>query len=585
MRRALPVALLIAACAACAGAASPGALHAKLDAQLSCRIHLGLVDHVRPGSLFPIALQFENSGKARAITVESGPLVRCSATFSVPEADNVTHFLYLATPADITLGVRHLTLKDAETGRMLKRVDVSRWLGSLGYLGDVYGYDPSLCLALALSDGPAFAVNEDLYLGARFEVKRVSADVLPDRWAGYSGIDLMIVDYPVWTSPDFPAVPVTEWMAMGGRCLIVDAPAESRAAICRSIKAAGALFSMASDGSTFRVGIGGGAFVDRKFLTQAHSRESVAGVPGTLCFRPVLPYARHHGPEMPGVGEVPLLPVFVALALFAVAVGPVGWWYLVVRKKKGLLYYVAAPAVSALTVGLIVLADLLAEGVRPVVSCAAICLIDQQARKAIDLSTFGVYAPFPTNEQLHGEAGELPHLFSVPARFGGGWDVASYRMRTAGRRVEYPGVLPAREEAWFGREAFGVERRRVIVRTEGDKIMASNQLGEPLEKLLVARGGRYAKFGPLRPGATGQGKELSPAEFWREMDPIMSAHTAMRSGSTYSRKVLQCLARWKELIGDRGGFAAVPAGPPTAREVWLERFRPATVHRLILGVF
>jgi len=102
------------------------------------------------------------------------------------------------------------------------------------------------------------------------------------------------------------------------------------------------------------------------------------------------------------------------LAAFGLMVGPLGWWYMVRKKQRGLFYYVLAPAVSLCVIVLIIVADVFYEGVRPRVSSAGVRLLDQRVQKVIETSQFGVYAPFAVG-QMKGSADEVRISSPLPA--------------------------------------------------------------------------------------------------------------------------------------------------------------------------
>jgi len=71
----------------------------------------------------------------------------------------------------------------------------------------------------------------------KLQAQRAALSVLPDSWIGYSGLNLVIVEQEVWASPAFDPQPIIDWVAMGGMCLIVDAPPEGRERVRSSLAA------------------------------------------------------------------------------------------------------------------------------------------------------------------------------------------------------------------------------------------------------------------------------------------------------------------------------------------------------------
>ena len=587
MKRFASVTLVLLMLLTAAGPAAAGGLRAQknLDPTLSCDVQMGLGGYIQQGGMLPILFEFENAGEARVVSVLAGQRVQATATFSVPPGSGIQRFLYVPVPYNYSYSLREMWFTDAESGRELAKLTTYSSGSSLQYVGQhsMFGpYTPTRSRSgggtpvpgISLSGRKTFAVNEDLDSRYKLTVQKVSESRLPDNWVGYTSLNVVIVDYDVWQSPTLRREPLMHWMAMGGVCLMVDAPSGAKSGFREEVaKSAPFVGEWQDGGRVLPVGMGGAMFVDSGSLTVTHRRFFPAELQpvGTTTRNA---YGSSSGPEVEGVGTLPFWPVLMLLTVFAALVGPVGWWYLVGKKQMGLLYYVAAPSLSLGVVVLVIAADIFHEGVTPRVSCNAVRLLDQRVKKAVDLSQFGVYAPFSLSGNLTGDQDEVAHFLSL----GGGsrsYPVPQrgFSVRRAGDRRIYGGVLPAREKAWFGREWIGLERQRLVVWEEDGKIAVENHLDCTLADLLVNFDGKYAKFDTVAPG---QKLAVEPGNRTSGVQDI--------SGRGVTGKAERLVARLRR--GEsQGNYYVAESEDCVDRHVWLDSFRPSGTRVLIIGRF
>ena len=595
MKRIALIPLLLLMTVTAAGpAAAAGGLQAQknLDPTLSCDIHVSLGGYMRQGGMLPILFEFDNSGEARVVSVRAGQNVYATATFGIPPGTGIQRFLYLPVPYDFTYMMRKMRFTDAETGRQLADFHIFTSGGSsLQYVGHgarlrtVRPPSPrgsgTMLSGISLSGRKTFAVNEDLDSRYKLDTQKVSINRLPDNWIGYTSLNIVIVDYDIWQRPTLRREPLMHWMAMGGVCLVVDAPSGAKSGFRKEVAEVAPFTGEWRDGQRLLpVGMGGAMFVSSRDLTVTHRRFFPEEFnPSRSATRD--PYdTSHFRPGVQGVGSLPFWPVLLLLTVFAALVGPLGWWYLVGKKQMGLLYYVAAPSLSLSVVALVVVADMFHEGVTPRVSCDAVRLVDQRVKKAMDLSQFGIYAPFSLGSSLVGNPDEVAHFLSLGNR-------ADYRTRQAGfsihraedRRV-YDGVLPAREKAWFGREWIGLERQRLVVWEEDGKIAVENHLNCYLTDLVVHVNGKHAKFDSLEAG-----QKLTAEPAGGKPDYSISTSGSWTGGG---RSVISKAASLVEEYarGDgQGNYYMAEAEDCLARHVWVDSFRPSGTRVLIIGRF
>ncbi len=554
----------------------------KIDGDLTCQVQVGLGDYYRPGSALPIVLEFENTGQPRVIAVRTGPRLVVNAVFSVPAGRGIRRCLYVPVSADWSYygELASIELHDAESRRRLKRIQIADQVWRLNYAPDA-GLS-NLLTGISVSRAAAFAVNEDFDPRHTLKVDKVSTSALPDSWVGYSGLDVIVMDYGLWASTQLDRKPIIDWMAMGGICLIADAPPEAGSELKRLLSSEAPFFSVRFAGTareSFLVGMGGAALVDRGLLAGSQK-----GFFSTRGLRPGLLNASQHYdspgyPRVPDVGEPPFWPVLFSLAAFAVLVGPLGWWYLVSRKKRALLYYFAAPAASLCAIVLAIVFSMLHEGFTPYLSCVALRLLDQRTGTLIELSQFGVYVPFRLGGSLRGSAEELPHFFSHGRQNRQGLTVTP----SEGRCL-YGAVLPAREKVWFGRELIRLERKRLLVWQEDGKIWVENHLGCALKDLIVSLDGNCAQFDSLRPGEKKAAPPLDPEGRAGLLSAARKRFTQTAGGSILRKAAGLCTEPRSGILEGANLYAA-ECVECTPEHVWLKSFSDKGTRSMIFGVF
>jgi hypothetical protein len=108
--------------------------------------------------------------------------------------------------------------------------------------------------------------------------------------------------------------------------------------------------------------------------------------------------------------------LFLLLAIFALAVGPVAMLWLR-RRGRPLWILIVVPLAAVVTCGILIAALLLLEGVAPRQRVDATTFLDQTAQRAVTVSRMAFYAPFPP-EALAFETETQVEPFYFP-RFGG----------------------------------------------------------------------------------------------------------------------------------------------------------------------
>ena len=562
----------------------------ELDRDLTVTVHAGLHGSSRGGIVLPMVMEFENVGANRVIAVQTGPGVRVNGRFHVPAAQTSVRFLYVPVPAGRTNPASWCTFRDVETGIELGRAGnmhlsriYSHRVPSTSGMGK---YVPALaCLQLEPKAGGRLPVSARLDTQYGLVIKPVSPRLLPGHWIGLSGIDVIVTTAEVLRSGRTELRALADWTTMGGVLLVHDWTPDDRRDLQETFRRL-APFTQKTEKS-LTTGMGGMAFVRRDELTESHPGyfENHLGIPvGSLNVALTLHgFNGSHMPhnlnsEVPQVKEdihPPFWLVFLALMLFSALVGPLGWWYFVSHRGVGLIYYAVAPGLCLVVMILVIGADIIHEGFRPYVSCRAVRFIDQPAKRSVELSQFGVYAPFLAAGRLKGKPGELPHFFRDRRRR---TDTITVRREDDG--VAYRGALPARRRVWYGRERTGVERRRLVVRQTDGEVQVENHTGCDLENLVVSYSGRCVLIASLANGERKTGEWVDRGvnvRNWERKFNLCKTDTVLsKSEPLYHR--------WANEFKSGDAWVAEVVEEEIDDQVWLKSRRVEKVTYLMFGV-
>ena len=559
---------------------------ADLSPTLKCEIELGLGDIITSGTLLPVRLAFRNSGPARTIRVHMEAGMNAVDVYSIPAKGYCERWIYLPVIGRMSLRVTDVRFYDADSGERLLKTDM---FGSALKLSSDTGAE-----AVGLSVG---ANARDLLQptggdDSKLKMSHARSSELPPQWAGLSGYDLLIVDSSAWFSPEFPRQAAIDWMSMGGVCVLVGADEASRRRFRRQLEERGVMSAEESK-KQIRVGMGEATFraaneggwlsaVESLFSSSAPHAPARSGQHRALL-------KNVHSLDIPGIGQVPFWPILGFLAVFALAVGPGGWWYVVYRKGRPLLYYGLAPALSLVVTGLVVAADLAAHGLTAKVCCRAVRFIDQGSRRSAFLSQFGAYAPVALGSSPSGYAGEVPVFFPLKPEkgvthvkwdriYGASDELRGVTVDYTGSRPVYHGALPARQERWFGTLQVGSYRPRLLVSKRDGALRVENHLEKDLEELWVAHEGQYAKVEGLQAGASatvqpGARDEVDMDQVWdREIDGWLP------------QKATSLVREWRGEWKQGSGYAA-RVGGVTEEDMWLDEFEARDSESFIFGTF
>ncbi len=194
---------------------------------------------------------------------------------------------------------------------------------------------------------------------------------------------------------------------------------------------------------------------------------------------------------IPGVGLAPVTEFCILISLFALAIGPVNY-YLLRRWRRLYLLVVTIPLGAAAVTLLLFVYAILADGLGTRVRVRSLTRLDQQSGQAVCWSRMSYYAglspagglTFPQDMVVYPlelePAGAENYMRSPPGlRRDMVWN-GEQRLRS--------GFLASRTPTQLVAVRSRSSRRGLKLETTGDRMSLVNQLGTPIEQLLVCDG-------------------------------------------------------------------------------------------------
>jgi len=213
---------------------------------------------------------------------------------------------------------------------------------------------------------------------------------LPGRWQLLTGFDLIVID---GSSGDLTAARqevLARYVSGGGHLLLVGIEALRDGALRELMigesgrRGLGSWFAMAA--------VRPGAASDKKRELRAWLLDGGKG-PMTMmrAYSGPRPDAMYQALPIPGIGDVPVRLFFLLILAFAIAVGPVNYFWLKRRRRLGLLL-VTVPAAGFGVTLLILVYGLFSEGFGIKGSVRSITVLDQRTHEAVSAMTRTLYA-------------------------------------------------------------------------------------------------------------------------------------------------------------------------------------------------
>jgi len=483
-------------------------------------------------SMTPVLLRFTNDGPERRVTVElTGGSADVQGEFVLPGQAESRHWLYVPMVGSYT-NLDRVRIVDAESGSTLKTQQISLGVNVAGAGYGSYGGGSSSGEAILL-DVSGLSFDTEVWEPNPLAKVTTTPEEMPDDWRAYTGLHAVVITQAHWASPRMPRGALTDWAAMGGLLIIVDASDQQQATLRAELAKTVPFYepnravSGGRSGDKRRESVGRGAiaFVRRGEL---RARSFLSGAVG----QPVESVPRNTVDASQLKLTLSKLPPFgitlFFLIIFSALIGPVGWWYVVGKRKQALVYYVLAPCVSICFVVIVVSLDFLKQGVTPRTACIATEFIDHRVQKRVTTSKFTVFCPFTLGNRLAGATGELPLFlgggteeydhYSGMHRSSRSMDSTHVSVQRDGDAVLYRGsVLPARTETHFAFAGIRQERRRLDVQLEGNDIVVENHLGMDLHELVILHEGSYAMVDTLANGARATARSVTKSQALQQM--------------------------------------------------------------------
>ena len=530
----------------------------------------------------PVLLRFSNGGAERRVTVElSGRNADVQGEFVLPEKTESQHWLYVPMIRSY-IGIDRVRIVDAESDSTLKTQPIGLGVRSVaGWSSGNVGYSPSDPSAVLL-DVSGLSFDTEVWQPTRLSKITVASEEMPGDWRAYTGVSAVVVTHADWASPRMPRAALMDWMAMGGQLVLVDSSDEQQTALREELAKAVPFYEPKNRAESGKrnefVGRGAVVFVRRGELRQPRFLTSAIG------------YHKHNvsgnyvHPSMLKLELSKKLPFGITLfflIVFSTLIGPVGWWYVVRKRKQALVYYMLAPCVS------ICLALIVVQGVTPRAVCSAVEFIDHRVQKRMTTSRFTVFRPFTLGNTLQGTSGELPlFLGSGKQDYDPKESMSSTRLDSVhvsvqrdGDSVVYRGnALPARTETHFAFTDIRQERRRLDVQLEnGGRIVVENHLGMDLRRLVIRHEGSYGVVDSLADGARATARSISRA-------------TALKKASNFyalSLNIAERSKRWRGIFSTDMQHNAYAAQRDDDYDglVWLDSWRMQDSAAIVFGVY
>jgi len=557
---------------------------------LSCHVTAPFADPAFSGNVVPLKLQFANGGPEREIRVVLESYGSVSAVFSVRGEGSSTRWLYVPVPGDALYGAT-LKFYDDRTGELLKgwvwgNLRLSRSGAAPGTVAYTISGPSDDMAILVVAGARAPALPASLTGSSTLSVSRSGPGDLPDSWLGLCGFNVIVATAEAWASSRMDTGPVLDWVAMGGLCLIVGATPEEQQAAVRQIEERLPLIHH-TDGTVW-AGMGCIRFVREEEARQLPLSDRRMGVRRNVI--DVRAGRDSWYPPLRVDDRPPFASVLVILISFSLLVGPLGWWYVVGKKKRPLVYYVVAPLASLSVVVAVIVADMVAQGFRPWAACVATELLDQRAQRRVTMSQFAVYCPSTMGRRLRGAPDELPGFLSLSqGDLRGGYSpfgLGGLRVLYALDGPIYDGALPARAKAWYCTQRLRLARERLEVWKENGRIHVENHLGAPLRNVVVAYEGEYAAFERLAEGEGASADPMAPAEAARRCRDVARTGPSQFAGtfvSDYGPAAMH--RRWQQAFDSaQNAFIALRDGK-YEELIWLDSVRFSYCNSIIRGVF
>lgn len=318
---------------------------------------------------------------------------------------------------------------------------------------------------------------------------------LPDDWRGLAGFEEIAVTAAYLRSDERARGLLRDWVMAGGTLILEDEDRTAPEAVQRLLGTS--LFApddLVPWESTYVVGLG------RVMLASTNTTWPVSYTARSddNAWRTA---RRASFDTLHSLADPPSLLLLVVLALFALLVGPVGWYRTVRRAHQPLVYVVVVLAGSAVFSGLILLATVLSDGTQTLGRSFTLRIIDAEHDRELRATEGVLFAPLVPGPIQPGLGGAAP-LFELY------WG-AEDDLDTPGQEIDdVDAYVSTRSASWVSHWNVGPAQGRVVVGS-GPTPTAENHLGADLAELWVWRDGQAWRAADVANGAPAS---FAPAE-------------------------------------------------------------------------
>jgi hypothetical protein len=480
----------------------------------------------RHGYYGPLAfgVELRNHGGEREVEIDVEQPTRSSRRLHVPAGERVR--AWFALPVRTNYGsAATVRITDGNTGR--SRVTTAE--------GEYSNEEPLARL------GP---ISTALNVDKPYSLIGALDGRMPDDWRALSGVRLIVVEhgYAVSHVSEAEWHVLLDWVAMGG-VLLVSTPAEDMSdkppwpaplPFARNVRETEAgLVQQIGYGAIVRLfparlaNVSGPSFLGDAGVCEACSwqvsEESIQSDQPHINAR-----ARLQGyVAEPGWG------LFGVLALFASAVGPVGWLWLV-RKRGAPIAYLLFVIGCATVFSLAVLGhDMLENGISPKCLDRSLVLIDQRTGHELGSEDAALYAPTGSGTRLRLPAAGLALLPGTTMLF----EEQPMQLELSEDRQLIQGGVPVRRRELASVRWLQPQRGGLELEAKPDGLWVENQTGYELRGVVLWRGKSSYRLADLPRGGRAKAEPLA-ADLVRGNTPGLPSGPVVGSASPLARAIV-----------------------------------------------
>ncbi len=448
-----------------------------------------------------VGFLFHNHGSQRQIDVEIIGNINVRRQVSIPPGESRRLFVYLPHIANTSFRV---AFTDTATDYRTK----PRYIRSKGTFSSSRKHPKYKLARLGVFSVPINVVKP------WYDIGRIADSEMPDHWRGLTGITALAAEYPYFMSEHPWKQTVMDWVSMGG-ILLISASGDSPVDI-DAFREQLAFAAKIPRGRRIRVGFGYVAVVSAKALANIDTGFLAALTVNCPCHYSDAISSRQLRKHLLEAGQPPRWILFLLLTGFALLIGPLGWGYLVKKKKRPFSYLaIVVFAAGVFSTG-ILLVTFLSEGITPKGVRASLHFVDLRSNTHISLKETGMFAPTQYGTTIEAPKGSSLLLPDTANRFRGN---RKHSMAVGTSRETLEGAVPVRERRLIGVRNLSRNGGRLIIAKHEHGLRVENHLHGGLKSLSVWREGKYYAFGKIPRGAAATARAIPEEAKARALPP------------------------------------------------------------------